>query len=321
MRRHSRMGQTNPCNPRLTSYFAILPKGIRCLAGLAPLFRTMTESSLRLKAPAKINLWLRILGKREDGFHNVETRMCPVSVFDEITVAMRDDSAVNLTCTDSSVPVDESNLALRALRAFEATSGLRHGWDIHLVKHIPHGAGLGGGSSDAAAVLNAVNHLCGRPLSLSQLSLAAASMGSDVPFFLHNKTCDASGRGEVVTPVDFAWKLPLVLIKPPFGIPTPWAYSRWADSKEQRGVRYSPQQRDWGAMVNDLERPAFEKYALLPVLKTWLLEQLETDAALMSGSGSTMYAITRTQADAAALAEKARALCGETTWIRVAETL
>ena len=281
----------------------------------------MNDTSLRLKAPAKINLWLRVLGKREDGFHTVETLMCPVSIFDEVTVAKQDDCRTNMTCSDASVPVDETNLALRALRAFETTTGIRRGWSIHLEKQIPHGAGLGGGSSDAACVLDALNQLCGSPLSLAQLCDAAASLGSDVPFFLHKKTCAAIGRGEVLTPVDFPWKLPLVLIKPPFGIPTPWAYACWKNSSEQRGVIYSAQACEWGAMVNDLERPVFEKYALLPVLKTWLMEQPETRAALMSGSGSTMYAITKTPSAAESLAVKAQALCGETTWVSVAETL
>ena len=281
----------------------------------------MTDTLLRLRAPAKINLWLRVLGRRPDGFHAVETRMCPVSIFDEITVTKRDDGTVSLTCSDASVPVDETNLALRALRAFESATGRKTSCDIHLEKHIPHGAGLGGGSSDAASVLDALNQLHGTPLSVAQLCEAAAALGSDVPFFLHMKTCDATGRGEVVEPVEFPWQLPLVLIKPPFGVPTPWAYQHWAASREQNGVRHTSQPREWGAMVNDLERPVFEKYTLLPVLKTWLLEQPETRAALMSGSGSTIYAVAHTAADSATLAAKAQALCGETTWVRVAETL
>ncbi len=275
---------------------------------------------VHLPAPAKINLWLRILGKREDGFHEVITRMVPLSLADEVTLKETSGPSLRFTCSDPSVPADESNLAVRALRVFEEASGVRKGWNIHLEKRIPHGAGLGGGSSDAAAVLRGLNELCGKPLSLEQLLEAAASLGSDVPFFIYGSACDASGRGEIVTPVEFPWRLPLVLIKPPFGVASPWAYKNWAGSTELNGVLYAPQLSDWGAMVNDLERPVFQKWALLPALKTWLLGQPETQVALMSGSGSTVYAVARDGVEAAALAQKARAFCGEAAWIQVAET-
>ncbi len=281
----------------------------------------MCPAKLTLTAPAKINLWLRILNKRPDGFHALETRMCPISVADVVTVERREDDVVSLSCSDESLPSDESNLALKALRLFENKTKLHHGWNIHLEKHIPHGAGLGGGSSDAASVLNALNQICGSPLSLVALGELAGHLGSDVPFFLYGQTCDATGRGEIVTPVSFPWQLSLVLIKPGFGVPTPWAYQRWAASEELLGVRYTAQPCEWGEMINDLERPVFQKFLLLPTLKSWLLEQPETVAALMSGSGSTMYAVAKSPADAETLAEKARILCGESTWVRVAQTL
>ena len=282
----------------------------------------MPGSSLVLSAPAKINLWLRLLGKRPDGFHEVETRMCPISVADQVTVSLREDDKVTLTCSDPTVPTDESNLAMKALRAYEAKTGKRRGWDIHLEKKIPHGAGLGGGSSDAASVLEAVNQLSGKPLQLSALAAVAGQIGSDVPFFLYRRACDASGRGETIQLVaDFPWQFSLVLIKPPFGIPTAWAYREWAASTEQSGVLYAPQGCAWGAMVNHLERPVFQKYTMLSTLKMWFLDQAETTAALMSGSGSTVYAITRSAVAAQSLAEKARQLCGESSWIQVAQTL
>jgi 4-diphosphocytidyl-2-C-methyl-D-erythritol kinase len=247
--------------------------------------------------------------------------MCPISLTDTVTITRLEDGESTLTCSDATVPTDESNLALKALRIFEERVGNHGAWAIHLEKRIPHGAGLGGGSSDAAAVLKGLNQLCGSPLSLDQLCEAAAVLGSDIPFFLHGRTCDATGRGEHVVPVDFPWTLQLVLIKPPFGIPTPWAYKNWATSKELVGVRYSAQPCEWGSMQNDLERPVFEKHYLLPTLKTWLLEQSETVAALMSGSGSTMYAVAGSAEAAESLAEKTRALCGDSTQVMVASTL
>lgn len=273
-------------------------------------------------SPAKINLWLRVLGKRSDGFHEVQTRLCRLTLGDTVEVTHEGaGTSVALTCSEPTVPLDESNLAMKALRAFENRTGKQSSWRIHLEKKIPAGAGLGGGSSNAATVLKACNDLTGLPLTQSQLIELGAQIGSDVPcFLLDTHAADGAGRGEQVTPADFTWQLPLVLIKPPFPIPTPWAYKRWAGSKEIPGVLYAPQLCPWGAMVNDLERPVFEKYLLLPTLKTWLLEHGEVSAALMSGSGSTMFAITQMPAQAAELAEKAREWCGETSWIQTAMT-
>jgi len=273
-------------------------------------------------SPAKINLWLRILGKRADGFHEVQTRLCRLALGDTVEIEhLGFGSQVALTCSDPTVPLDESNLAMRALRAFESFTGKQSSWRIHLEKKIPAGAGLGGGSSNAATVLLGANQLTGSPLSQAQLIELGAQIGSDVPcFLLDAPAADGAGRGEQVTPAEFPWQLPLVLIKPPFPIPTPWAYNRWADSKEIPGVLYAPQLCPWGMMVNDLERPVFEKFLLLPALKTWLLQHGEVRAALMSGSGSTMFAITSNPAQAAELAAQARVWCGETAWVQCTST-
>lgn len=277
---------------------------------------------MTLHSPAKINLWLRILGKRSDGFHEVQTRLCRLTLGDTVEIEHRGaGTQVSLTCSDPTVPLDESNLALRALRAFESRTGKQSSWRIHLEKKIPAGAGLGGGSSNAATILMGANQLAGLPLSQAQLIELGAQIGSDVPcFLLDSPAADGAGRGEQVTPADFPWQLPLVLIKPPFPIPTPWAYKRWAASKEIPGILYAPQLCPWGAMVNDLERPVFEKFLLLPTLKTWLLEHGEVQAALMSGSGSTLFAITQTPAQAAEMVEKAREWCGDTSWIQSTTT-
>lgn len=273
-------------------------------------------------SPAKINLWLRILRKREDGFHEVQTRLCRLTLGDTVEVTHEGPgSQVTLTCSDAAVPLDESNLAIKALRAFESRTGKRSSWRIHLEKMIPAGAGLGGGSSNAATVLKACNELTGAPLNQEQLIQIGGQIGSDVPcFLLDTPAADGSGRGEQVAPAEFPWGLPLVLIKPPFPVPTPWAYKCWAGSKEIPGVLYAPQFCPWGAMVNDLERPVFEKFLLLPTLKSWLLEHGDVRAALMSGSGSTMFAITESAAAAAEVADKAREYCGGTSWIQVTST-
>lgn len=278
---------------------------------------------LDLPSYAKINLWLRLLGKRDDGFHEVETRLVKVDVADTVSLELTGTKpAISLTCNVPGIPTDDSNLAIKALRAFEARAGLSRGWRIHLEKRIPHGAGLGGGSSNAAVILKAANQLLGQPLPLEALIEIAAGIGSDVPcFLLDSPAADGSGRGERVVPAEFPWQLPLVLIKPAFPIPTPWAYKNWSTSQELPGVLYAPQICPWGAMVNGLERPVFEKHRLLPALKNWLLEHGSVRAALMSGSGSTMFAITQTEVQAEALAAEARAYCGDGTWVQVTRTL
>ena len=258
-----------------------------------------------------------------DGFHEVETRLCKINVADTVSVELLGaGNSVALTCNLPGVPVDESNLAIRALRAFEQKVGKTHSWRLHLEKRIPFGAGLGGGSSNAAAVLLAMNDLCGQPLTENDLLAIGGTLGADEPcFILKTAAADGSGRGEKVVPAPFGWNLPLVLIKPAFPIPTPWAYKHWLDSQELPGVLYAPQICPWGEMVNGLERPVFEKHRLLPSLKTWLLEQKGVRAALMSGSGSTMFAVAESRSSAQAVAEAARAFCGTSAWIQVTETL
>lgn len=272
-------------------------------------------------SPAKVNLWLRVLGRREDGLHEVETRMLRLSLADRVVIRRHGGGhAARLTCTDPAVPVDESNLALRALRLFQEKSGVGGSWRLHLEKKIPAGAGLGGGSGNAAVVLRMANEICGLPLSEGELLDLAGGIGADVAFFvLNTPAADGKGRGERVERVQApaGGPLTMVLIKPPFPVSTPWAYRSWKDSRELAGVLYAPQITAWGALVNDLERPVFEKYLLLPALKSWLLEQPECAAALMSGSGSTMFAIVRQESQAAALAERARQYAGETAWIEV----
>jgi len=277
---------------------------------------------LRLKAPAKVNLWLRVLGKRADGYHELETRMCPLSLHDVITIDHpAEGGELQFFCDAPGVPTDEENLVVRAVRALEEAGGQHFSISVKLEKNIPSGAGLGGGSSDAANVLKALNGILQVPLSPEKLVAVAAGIGADVPFFLYGGTCDCSGVGEVVCPVDFPHEIPLLLVKPAFGVPTPWAYQHWAGSEELSGVRYTPQPMPWGVLENGLERPVFTKYLLLPELKMWLLEQPEVEGALMSGSGATVFAVLRERDGGRALAERVRRRYGETTWVYLCKTL
>lgn len=272
---------------------------------------------MKRSAPAKINLSLRVLGRREDGFHEIETLISPVTLADEITI--EPGAGLHLTCDDPTLPTGRENLAWRAAEIFCERAGIPADFHLSIRKRIPHGAGLGGGSSDGATVLLALNETLAQPLPLGTLTALAAQLGSDVPVFLCGQAAVCRGRGEQVTPSPFAERLPLLLLKPPFPVPTPWAYRHWRDSTEIPGVRYAAQRFPWGELVNDLERPVFSKYLPLAALKSWLLEQSSVAGALMSGSGSTMFAVLKDPADASALAERAREFFGE-LWTCACET-
>jgi 4-diphosphocytidyl-2-C-methyl-D-erythritol kinase len=279
------------CQERIASLF---PMSLSATAPAPPFFT--------LSAPAKINLWLRVLGRREDGFHALETRLVPLALGDELTLTPHPDATpgtILLTCDDPTVPGDESNLVIKAIRALEKTTGPLPGMAFSLTKRVPHGAGLGGGSSDAAAALRLVRAAFLPDLPDSILVEAAAAVGSDIPFFLSGGAADASGRGEIVEPVPaFSATSRVLLVKLPFGIPTPWAYRQWKDSMEVPGLPYAAQESGMGLLVNDLERPVFEKYQVLGHLKAALLATPGVTAALMSGSGSTVFALVEENAQA-----------------------
>ena len=276
---------------------------------------------MEFHAPAKINLSLRVLGRRADGFHDLESLMCPVSVFDTLDVTRRAAGGLEFVCDDATLPVGDDNLVVRAARLFCGAAGVEPHLRIALTKHIPHGAGLGGGSSDAATTLLALDRLFETRLSREALAEMAAELGSDVPFFIYQSAAMIRGRGERVEPVAFPHALPLLLIKPPFGVPTPWAYSRWKDACEIPDVSYAAQTFPWGELVNDLERPVFEKYIFLADVKRWLLAQPEAVGALMSGSGATVFAVLRSKEDAEPLGERVAREFGADLWLCACETV
>ena len=276
---------------------------------------------MQVRAPAKINLSLRILGRRSDGFHEIDTLMVPVSLFDIITITRGGSGEIELVSNDATLPRGNDNLAVKAARLFLQEAQVAAGLTINLQKSIPHGAGLGGGSSDAASVLLGLTRLFQSPLDFNELTALAARIGSDVAFFLCKSPAICRGRGELVTPTQPAEPLRLLLIKPSFGVPTPWAYSRWKDAKEVPGVEYAPQQFSGCTFVNDLERPVFEKYLFLARAKIWLLAQPEVGAAMLSGSGSTLFAALRPSANADAVADRAKAELDPELWTCACDTL
>ena len=275
---------------------------------------------MQVLAPAKINISLRILRQRGDGFHEIETLIAPITLCDEIEIGKSNSRQIEFHCDDPSVPTSDDNLIVQAAKSFFAATKLKSAVSIQLKKKIPHGAGLGGGSSDAASTLLALNELFETRLPREALAKMAETIGSDVPFFIFQSAALCKGRGELVTPVKLKEKLPILLLKPAFVVSTAWAYSRWQHSREIPGVRYARQEFAGQIFVNDLERPVFEKFVFLAQLKMWLREQAEVGAALMSGSGSTVFAVLRENADANLLARRAKAKLDLELWTCGCET-
>jgi len=286
--------------------------------------------SLEKSSPCKVNLILNILGRRADGFHELETIMQPVHLCDELVLA-RADSGIALTCNDASLPVDGRNLVHRAASAFLTAAGIPDGVKIHLEKKIPLAAGLGGGSGNAATTLLGLNELFGQPLGLPKLHELAASLGSDINFFLQDQPALATGRGEQVQSLAgfpaLAGKA-FFLIHPGFGISTPWAYQNLARFPEALNGRPGRAQQlvaalqtpDWAAiraeMYNSLEAPALDKYPVLEVFQKFLREYGAL-ATLMSGSGSTTFAIFETTTVAEEVREQFLAFFGRNCWTAV----
>ena len=274
---------------------------------------------MKVRAPAKVNLQLRILGRRADGFHDIETIIVPVSLSDEITIETFPGDTITLTCDDPTLPIGRSNLAAAAAYQFQEETGLRFAATIDLRKRIPISAGLGGGSSDAAAVLSALDQLLDTKLGIETLQKIAARIGSDVPFFVRPQPATCRGRGEIIEPLEIPENLSFLLIKPPFGVETAWAYSAWAVARSAPDGLEAEQDLGWIKIFNALERPVFEKFIILPVMKDWLLRQPEVRAAAMSGSGSTFFALLRDNASGSLLERRVKAMFGETLWTALCE--
>jgi 4-diphosphocytidyl-2-C-methyl-D-erythritol kinase len=286
--------------------------------------------SLEKNSPCKVNLLLNILGRRPDGFHELETVMHPANLCDRLFFE-RAACGVTLTCSDANLPTDSGNLVYRAATAFLETAKINDGVRIHLEKQIPLAAGLGGGSGNAATTLLGLNELFGQPLPLEKVHELAATLGSDVPFFLQTKPALATGRGEKVHPLDLLPALrgaAFLLIHPGFGISTAWAYQNLArfpaalNGQPGRAQKLIALLQSGNlpaagrAFYNSLEAPALEKYPLLALFQEFLRSHGAV-AALMSGSGSTTFAVVPGRKPAEALAEKLKGKFGQTCWTAV----
>jgi 4-diphosphocytidyl-2-C-methyl-D-erythritol kinase len=289
-------------------------------------------TTLEKASPCKVNLLLNILGKRPDGFHELETVMHPVRVYDHLTFK-RAGTGIELSCSEASLPTDSKNLVYRAAEVFRGAARINDGVQIHLEKSLPLAAGLGGGSGNAAITLLGLNELFGQPLSPAQLFEAAASLGSDIPFFLQNNPALATGRGEKVeslAPFAAMKGAAFFLVHPGFGIATAWAYQTLARYPEALNGRPGRAKKliellqttnlktAGQEFYNSLEAPALHKYPLLILFQEFLRSN-GAIATLMSGSGSTTFAVMENRSAAEQITEKFREKFGTTHWTAIVE--
>lgn len=258
---------------------------------------------MNLRAPGKINLFLRVTGKRPDGYHDLISLMCCIGIHDALLLSFGH-NRTRITCAHPDVPEDETNLAHRAADLFFKAAGIDAGVHISIEKQIPVGAGLGGGSSDAAAVLKGLNIHYGRPLSADQLHFMAGSLGADVPFFIRGKPAVATGIGDILQPFETLKLFPVVIIYPSVALSTSRVYKNWnlRLTKNKNKNKNNVFEMDWNGdaprlLRNDLEDAACDICPDIRRAKKALLRH-GASGALMSGSGSSVFGLFATEAAA-----------------------
>jgi 4-diphosphocytidyl-2-C-methyl-D-erythritol kinase len=259
---------------------------------------------VKIRAPAKINLGLRVVGERADGYHLLDTVMAAVTLYDEIAIKKRrpaksqgrDAAKLRVTCDHPRIPAGEKNLVYRAASLLLQRAGLDQPLDIHIRKRIPIGAGLGGGSTDAAATLVGLNRLLKLGFSARRLEALASSLGADVPFFIRARPARARGIGDRLTPLKFVPAWWLVIIYPGFPVSTAWVYKNFCRNLTKSRANTSINTLLTSAskiaqlLVNDLEAVVIKRHSRIGLLKD-RLTQVGAHGALMSGSGSAVFGI------------------------------
>lgn len=282
-------------------------------------------------SPCKINLMLAILGIRPDGFHELISIVAPTKFGDTLKAQISDKPADSLACNMEGIPLDSSNLVIKAAELFREATGRSEHFDFDLQKRVPAGAGLGGGSSNGAAALLAVNELCGNPLPMKKLSEIAAQMGSDCPLFLTNTPVVMRGRGERVFALrgearEYIERLKLVIFKPDFSINTGWAYSQMKANPQDYMSENAAESAlsEWLEnpsisglpLINNMQIEAFKKFPALQIVLNEIRTRFRVPA-MMSGSGSACFAIVNNLEDdeIAELEKLVKNLLGETALV------
>ncbi len=279
-------------------------------------------STLKALAPAKINLWLEVIGKRPDGYHELSSLMLPITVHDQLEVTLGG-TVVSLECSHPDVPQDDRNLVWRAADRFRQATRCSRGMHIKLVKNIPVGAGLGGGSSDAGVLLAHLNQRMGEPLAGAALVDLARSLGADVAFFLESRPALARGIGEKLEWVAGLPAYPLVLIKPPVMVSTRSVYQKLTLTRREAAITIRAlKAQPWDfqqVLENDLESVTVIEFPVIAQIKQWLMDNGAL-GALMSGSGPTVFGVFSGETQARKVENRARKawpLC----WVRTARVL
>ena len=253
-----------------------------------------------MQAPAKVNYRLDVIGKRPDGYHDLRMIMQQVNLCDEVSIELSATPGIRVVCGSSAVPDGEGNIAWRAARALLDLSGSATGVSIAIDKRIPVAAGLGGGSSDCAAVLLGLNELLGLGLSRERLMEIGVTLGADVPFFVYARTALAEGIGERLSPLS-APPLWVVLVNPNVPVSTAWVYRNLQLTQRDRLATLPDSFEDvasvCGVLSNDLEAVTIHAFPVIDQIKQELL-RLGADGSLMSGSGPTVFGLFADQAAA-----------------------
>jgi len=274
-------------------------------------------------APAKLNLFLEVLARRPDGYHEIESLMVTVDLYDTLTVTALDSGAIVLECDDPTLPTGSANLVVKAASRLKAATGCARGARLALTKVIPAQAGLGGGSSDAAATVRALDRIWNLGMSAGQLDAVAAEIGSDVPFFLHGPAAVCRGRGERVQPMTLRQPLHFVLAAPHVGVSTADVYQHLRPPETPRPIgpvlgalAHEGHANLGGSLFNRLQ-PVAETLRPELVRVRDALASLDPplEGSLMSGSGSAYFGLCRDSAAAHRAAEILRTL--GLGWVRV----
>lgn len=255
----------------------------------------MSVRKYTAKAPAKLNLRLKVTGRRPDGYHELVSLMIPVDLCDflEFTLLPK---GVELVWEGLPVPDDEGNLVRRAAKDFFSRSGASGGVHVKVVKNIPVSAGMGGGSSDAAATLLSLNRLCSGPLPAETLKELALRLGADVPFFLEPRPCIARGIGEILEPLDRWPQFWYLIVAPGFQVSTAWVYGNLRlglTTNEYDRIKKGLHAEPWVVshlLENDLEAVTSARFPVLDRIKKTLLDA-GAEGALMTGSGPSVFGV------------------------------
>jgi len=278
----------------------------------------------KIKSYPKINLYLRITGKRKNGYHDIETLFVPLdNPYDEITISESGSKGISVSANSPTVPDGEKNICWRAAAKFAEKAEISPGWKIDIFKNIPVAAGLGGGSSNAAAVLKTLNKKYSK-LSERELAEIALSLGADVPFFLNPTPSLGKGTGEVLTPVEIHANFALILVNPLFPITAAWGYNNYIPCSRKTTLDEFIETLKEGKIpeyiVNDLSNAVFKKFPIMEILKDSMLNAGATCVG-MSGSGPTLFGICEFRSTAESAAEKLKKKFGNSIYCTTSSIL